>query len=75
MKILIDANILLPRITQSLPRITKDPTDDYLIAYAVLHQADYLLTGDKKHLLPLGQIGAVKIVTPAQFLQHNERRK
>lgn len=40
---------------------------DYL-ACAVAGKADYLVTGDKKHLLPLGSFCGIPIVTPAAFL-------
>lgn len=46
--------------------MTRDPKDDYLIAYAVIGEADYLVTGDKD-LLVLEQIAGVTIVTPARF--------
>ena len=43
-----------------------DPADDYLLAMAVVAEADYLVTGDKA-LLSLGQVGATRIVTPRRF--------
>jgi predicted nucleic acid-binding protein len=38
-----------------------------LLAYAVVGEADYLVTGDDD-LLVLGEVAGVKIVTPRQFL-------
>lgn len=49
-----------------IPRITRDLKDDYLLAYAVVGEADYLVTGDKD-LLVLEKIGEVAIVSPADF--------
>src|SRR6266496_4667492 len=58
----------LPLITEAIPAIVRDYKDDYLIAYAVVYHADYLVTGDKD-LLILKQIEQVKIISPAEFVQ------
>ena len=57
---------VVPSIDQAIPRITRDRKDDYLIAYAVVAAADYLVSGDKD-LLTLGEIAGVRIVTTAAF--------
>ncbi|HXF64051.1 MAG TPA: putative toxin-antitoxin system toxin component, PIN family [Caldilineaceae bacterium] len=58
------------RIPQSLPAelasYSRDPGDDYLLAYGLLLEADYLVTGDRD-LLALGQVAQLRIVTPATF--------
>src|SRR3989338_3127724 len=46
-----------------------DPKDNRYLACAIDGKADYLITGDKKHLLPLQQIGKTKIVSPAEFVK------
>ena len=56
----------IPQITEPIPALTRDPKDDYLIAYALVGSADYLVTGDRD-LLALRQVGDVKIVTPREF--------
>lgn len=53
-------------ISESIPSVTRDPKDDYLLAYALLGRADYLVTGDDD-LLVLGEIEGVKIVPPVEF--------
>ncbi len=53
-------------IEEAIPPIGRDRKDDYLIAYAVIGEADYLVTGDKD-LLVLDQIAGVTIVTPMGF--------
>ena len=58
----------IPLITAAIPPITRDPKDDYLIAYAVIGQADYLVSGDKD-LLVLQTAGTVAIVDSGQFRQ------
>jgi len=56
----------IPRITERMPAIVRDPQDDYLLAYALIGRADYLVTGDRD-LLVLRQAGDTAIVTPAEF--------
>ena len=46
---------------------SRDPKDNKFLALAVSGQADYLITGDKD-LLVLKSIGAIPIVSPAEFL-------
>lgn len=58
---------IIPRIESPIPAVTRDPKDDYLLAYAVVGQADYLITGDKD-LLVLGQAVGVTICRPRDFV-------
>ena len=48
--------------------VPNDPKDDPIVATAVAGKADYLVTGDRAHLLPLGQYQGVRIVSPRVFL-------
>ncbi len=41
-----------------------DPADDAILACAVAEGADVLVTGDRRHLLPLGEHHGVRIITP-----------
>ena len=45
-----------------------DPKDDMIVATAVAAKADYLVTGDKRHLLPLGAYEGIRIVGVREFL-------
>lgn len=56
----------LPTLSGTIPAATRDPKDDYLLVYALIGQADYLVTGDDD-LLSLGEVEDVKIVNPADF--------
>jgi len=58
----------VPAISTETTIAVRDPKDDYLLAYAVVGQADYLVTGDRD-LLALGEVEGVKIVTAMGFLE------
>ncbi len=58
----------IPLITSAIPPITRDVKDDYLIAYAVVGRADYLVSGDKD-LLELQTAVPVTILNSEQFRQ------
>ena len=47
---------------------TADPFDDMVLECALAAEADYLVSGDKKHLLPLSDFEGVRIVSPVDFL-------
>lgn len=48
--------------------IETDPTDNKFLACALEGLADYIVTGDKKHILPLKNYYGIKIITPKQFI-------
>jgi uncharacterized protein len=58
---------LIPKIKTPIPAVTRDPKDDYLLAYAVVGPADYLVTGDKD-LLTLNGVDQTKIVKAREFV-------
>lgn len=51
-----------------LPVIEGNEADNRILACAVEASADYLVTGDRRHLLPLGRIMGVRIVNAPVFL-------
>jgi putative PIN family toxin of toxin-antitoxin system len=57
---------VIPESISNVPRLTRDPGDDYLLAHAILHEITYLVTGDRD-LLALGEFEGVRIVSPAAF--------
>lgn len=48
--------------------IASDPSDNMLLECAVAGHADVIVTGDKKHLLPLSSYEGIPVVSPAGFL-------
>ncbi len=57
-----------PAAPQRTPNITGDRSDDAILASAVDAAADVLVTGDRRHLLPLGEHEGVRLLTPQALL-------
>ena len=51
-----------------LPAARADPDDEMFIECAVAAKADYLVTGDKRHLLVLKRAGGISIMAATEFL-------
>lgn len=48
--------------------LSPDESDNRYIECAVHGGAEYLVTGDKRHLLPIGEYQGIRFVTPATFI-------
>jgi len=48
---------------------TSDPGDEMILECALAGEADFIVSGDKKHLLPLREFQGIPIVSPADFLR------
>ncbi len=58
---------IIPKpITEPIPEVGRDYKDDYLLAYGIIEECDYLVTGDED-LLVLKKIENLKIVSPLTF--------
>ena len=55
--------------TERIALVTAKDDDNRILECALAARADYLVTGDKEHLLPLWSIGTTRIVTPAALLE------
>ncbi len=51
-----------------------DPDDAFLLELAEASMADYLITGDKKHLLPLKKWYSTKIISPSDFMKEVKKQ-
>lgn len=60
-------------VPQYPPPLTGDPADDLILACAVETRVDVLATGDKRHLLPVGEYEGVRILTPQALLAELHR--
>lgn len=56
------------KITGTLKVVTADPDDDKILECAVAGGASHVITGDRRHLIPLGAYQGISIVTPAEFV-------
>lgn len=45
-----------------------DPDDDLVLASAKAGGAEVLVTGDRRHLLPLGEVEGLRVLTPQALL-------
>lgn len=66
-KILAKAVLVEPQI--SIKAAIDDRDDDKFIEAAIAGKTDYIISKDKKHLLPLKDFRGIKIVTPEEFLK------
>jgi putative PIN family toxin of toxin-antitoxin system len=48
---------------------TPDPHDEMILECALAAEADVIVSGDKKHLLPLQRFRGIPILSPAEFLR------
>jgi uncharacterized protein len=55
-----------PVLSEEIAAYVRDRDDDYLVAYGLILEADYLVTGDRD-LLALRRIEQLAVVTPAAF--------
>lgn len=58
----------LVTISNTLDMITTDPDDNMILECAVVGSATHIVTGDKRHLLPLGIYQGISIISAADFL-------
>jgi len=58
----------IPAIQEAIPAVGRDRKDDYLLAYAAVGRADYLVTGDDD-LLSLGALPDFEIVSPPRLVE------
>ena len=59
----------------SVPRVVvNDADDDHVIAAAVAARAELIVTGDRKHLLPIGSHQGIAIVTAHEVLDRLDAR-
>ena len=59
------------QITNKLDVVEKDPDDNKIIECATIGHATHIVTGDKKHLLPMETYQQILIVNATNFLQAN----
>lgn len=59
----------IPAPTGPIEPVTGDPDDDLILACAVQAGVEILVSGDRKHLLPLATHRGVRVLTPQALLR------
>jgi len=67
------ATVVEPRHTITI--IKAKDADNRILECAEAGGADFLITGDKKHILPLKEYQGIRILSPAEFLKSFVREK
>jgi putative PIN family toxin of toxin-antitoxin system len=67
--ILLSVGEVIPSFDDPIPSISRDEKDDYVVAYARIADADYLVTGDKDLLVLRGLFDRPAIRTPAECVR------
>lgn len=62
------ADMVPPDMLPRLAVVKEDPDDDLFLATALVGGASVVVSGDRRHLRPLGEFAGVRIVDPATFL-------
>lgn len=52
-----------------IDEIKRDPADNKILECAFDGKADYIVTGDKKHIRPLNQYRGIRIRLPQEFIK------
>jgi len=65
----LDGMYTLVKPTKKIYRIKGDRSDNAILECAIAGNADYIVSGDKKHVLPLKKFRNIYIVSPADFLK------
>ena len=65
----------LVHVEGSVSGICADPKDDMVLESALAAKATHIVSGDRRHLLPLREFRGIQIVTPAEFIDVLERER
>jgi putative PIN family toxin of toxin-antitoxin system len=55
-------------VSERLTVVADDPDDDRVLECAVAAAADFIVTGDRRHLIPLANFRGCAIISAAEFL-------
>ena len=69
-QLLVTHAVVYPDGPRPPASISRDVTDTKFLALAGQSGADYLVTNDRRHLLPIGYYHHTRIATPNEFLKH-----
>ena len=77
MRVVLDANIPIDAesaralVLDALPDVdlSPDPSDNPILAAAIVGKADLIVSGDKKHVLSVGSVRGIPVVTARQAIE------
>ncbi|MCE2516032.1 MAG: putative toxin-antitoxin system toxin component, PIN family [Acidobacteria bacterium] len=52
-----------------LVKLFRDPKDNPILATAIAAKADFIVSGDKRHMLSLGEVDGIPVVTAREALE------
>ena len=64
---------LAPAPAASPEAVTGDPDDDLILACAIEVGVEAVVSGDRRHLLPVGEHRGVRVITPQALLAELRR--
>jgi uncharacterized protein len=69
-RLLLELSVVEPEPASKTPPepLTGDPDDDVILAGAARAGVDALVSGDRRHLLPIGEHRGVRVITPQKLL-------
>ena len=57
-------------VSSDIKAISYPDEDNRVLECAVDGKANFIVTGDTRHILPLKEYGGIKILSPSEFLKH-----
>ena len=57
-------------VSSHIKAISYPDEDNRVLECAVDGKAEFIVTGDTRHILPLKEYGGIKILSPSEFLKH-----
>jgi putative PIN family toxin of toxin-antitoxin system len=61
------SELIYPSVELDVIKI--DPSDNRILECAVAAKADFIITGDERHLLKLKEFQGIKIIRPGEFIK------
>jgi predicted nucleic acid-binding protein len=62
------AAVLAPAPSSPPEAVTGDLADDLILACAIEAETNVLVSGDRRHLLPVGEHRGIRVITPQALL-------
>ena len=62
-------SLIVAPIQGGVHEITTDPADNLVIECAIVGQATHIVSGDRRHLLPIGVYRGVAVIPPAECVR------